>query len=158
MQFYGTEEGFSDYVAGRGVTPASGDVSSALLRASMSLDAVYNQRWVGTPIWGQDRAWPRNGAVWPDGTAVSGVPSAVEYATYELALLELAKPGSTSVVVTPGKVKTRARVEGAVDVSYAAGQTGFGVVADQSPVSSVVEGLLYGLVSSISGIPGVLVV
>lgn len=156
MDVYGTSAGLTAYAAARGVTLPSGDADAALVRASMSLDSAYALRWVGTPSsYTQDRAWPRD-AQWPDGTAISGVPVQVEYAAYEYAIQELKSPGSTSPVVTPGKVKTRARVEGAIDVSY--GQGGTDPVAAMVPVNTAVEGLLVNLVGLRQWLPGALVV
>jgi hypothetical protein len=98
-----------------------------------------------------------------DGTPISDVPVQVEYASYEYAIQELKSPGSTSPIVTPGKVKTRSRVEGAVDVWYG-GRTGQSqvptdqLVAAMIPVNTIVDGLLWPIIGMRSPVFGVAVV
>jgi hypothetical protein len=144
------------YAAARGVTLATGDKTAALVRASMALDALYALRFPGEKTdYTQDRQWPRTGATWPDGTPISGTPDQILQATSELAIQELISPGSMTPIVTPGKVKKRARVEGAVDVTYAVDSD---VVESQMPVLTVVEGILWGLIGTRQVLPGALVV
>lgn len=155
LPHYGTSAGLSAYAADRGVTLASGDVDDALVRASFALDAAYVLRWIGAATdYTQLLAWPRS-AEWPDGSTISGIPLQVEYAAYEYAIQELRTPNSTSPTVVPGRVKTRSRVEGAIDVSYSLGGD---PIAAMVPVNTVVEGLLFYLAGSRMILPGVLVV
>jgi hypothetical protein len=159
MDYYGTEEGFEAWLEATGTDVPSGDALPALLRASLALDAMYGWRFVGTrATYTQDREWPRVDANWPDGTAVSGVPPQVEYANYELAYQEMLNPGVLSPIVTPGKVKRRARVEGAVDVSYVVGAGTAATLEAMTPVLTRVEGLLQHLIGSRRPLPGILVV
>lgn len=157
---YGTSQDFSDYMAAMGYTVPSGDQDQARLRGSISLDATYAERWVGTQaVYPQDRAWPRVDALWPDDTVVSGIPDAVVLASYEMSYQELRSPGSTMPVVTPGKVKRRSRVEGAVDVEYARDWSNESdLVRSMTPINTKIEGMLQGLIGTRSSIPGVLVV
>ncbi len=158
LSSYATHAQLQTYASDRNVTLASSDTTvqdGALVRASMALDAYYSWRYVGTKTdYTQSLQWPRTGAAWPDGTAISGVPSQLVWATCELAILELVSPGSLSPVVTPNKIKTRARVEGAIDVSYGSGVIMNPVLAS-SPVSAVVEGIMFDLVGRIVPLPGV---
>lgn len=159
MDFYGSVDGLVEYAAARGVTLASGDRTAALVRGSMSLDAVYGARYIGTKaVYSSDREWPRSGAEWPDGTAVTGVPRQVEYAAYEMAVQELVRPGSTTPTVTPGKVRKRSRVEGAVDVEYARDWWSADLVATMIPISTTIEGILRDLVGLRVPSPAALVV
>lgn len=157
---YGTLQGFEDYTEALGYQDPGGQRDHALLRGSISLDATYAERWIGMQAaFPQDRAWPRVDAAWPDGTAVSGIPDAVVNAAYEMAHQELLAPGSTMPVVTPGKVKRRARVEGAVDVEYARDWSNdTDLVKSMTPINTKIEGLLYGLIGTRSALPGILVV
>lgn len=157
---YGTHAGLQEYASDRGVTLASDDTAlqdKALVRASMALDSAYEYRFSGSRTSNtQSLSWPRTDATWSDGTTISGTPVQVEWATYELAIAELADPGVLSPVVVPGKVKTRARVEGAVDVSYARAESD--PVGSMIPVYTTVEGILLPLLGGRAVVPGVLVV
>lgn len=160
MTPYGTTTGLTDYMTSLGYTVPDGDLDHALLRGSMSLDSTYAERWVGSvEVYGQDRSWPRSDAYWPDGTVISGTPTAVVNAAYEMAYQELRVPGSTQPIVTPGKVKRRARVEGAVEVEYARDWSNeTDLVKSMTPINTKIEGMLHGLISSRSTMPGILVV
>lgn len=155
---YGSVAGATTYHADRGNAAwaaAASDAlrTAALVRASFALDAAYGARFSGSRPGGQILAWPRDNATYADGTAISGTPTAVEYAAYELALRELASPGSMSPDVVTGKIKKRAKV-GDIEVEYAVGQ---GTAAEQRPISLVVEGLLADLLGS-GFAPAILVV
>lgn len=158
MDKFGSSAGFAAYAAAMGYTVPSGNVDQALTRAGVAISSIYEERFVGTRPGGQFLSWPRNDAAWPDGTVISGVPSAVEYAAYEAALIELTSPGSLTPTVTPGKVKRRARVEGAVDVEYAKDWGSYDLVTSMTPISLRIEGLLAGLIGLRRSLPGVLVV
>lgn len=148
------------YATSKDVALASDDETQqngALVRASLALDAMYGSRFPGTPLTNsQLSAWPRKDAAWPDGESISGVPDQIVAATCELAIAELENPGSLTPIITPGKVKTRARVEGAVDVSYAAASAN--AVSSMIPVLTAVDALLVNLVGTRAYSPGVAVV
>lgn len=125
--------------------------TGALFRACAVLDGRYGARYPGRKAGGraQELAWPRIDAVDASGEAIGPdeVPTEILYAAYEMALAELVSPGSLSPSVTLGKVKLRARVEGAVDVTYAGG----GSAASQRPTLTIVDDLLSGLLARPSG-------
>lgn len=160
-EFYGTVEGLTQYASDRGTTLEDDDElkEQALVRATIYIDGTYGHRFVGTKAsYSQVLAWPRTDATWPDGSAVSGTPTQVDLATYEAAILEMAAPGSLLPTVAPGKVKRRARVEGAVEVEYAKDWLSSDLVEGQTPISLAIEGILRDLVSSRRVSPGILVV
>lgn len=121
-QHYGTEEGFEAYAGEVGATVPAGEVLPALVRASAYIDGRYGARFVGVRAGGyvQALAWPRTGAVTREGFTVPAdvVPTAVENATYEAALRELASPGSLSPDYVAAQQVTREKV-GDLEVSYA---------------------------------------
>lgn len=162
IEVYGSTSGLDQYITDRGYDTTgldTGDKGPALARGSMSLDASYEPRFVGTKTSGaQERSWPRTDAAYPDGTAVSGTPDAVILAAYEMAYQEWRKPGSTSVSASPGLRKKSARVEGAVSVEYWMDDSVLDPVMGLIPVNSVVEGLLTGLVGQRTTLPGIAVV
>ena len=125
--------------------------AAALVRASAVLDGRYGSRYPGRKIGGRGQAlgWPRIEAEDAAGEAIAAdeIPTEILNAAFEMALAELTSPGSLSPSVTPGQVKVRARVEGAVDVTYAGG----GSVASQRPTLTIVDDILTGLLSRPSG-------
>ncbi|WP_035829792.1 DnaT-like ssDNA-binding protein [Kaistia adipata] len=125
--------------------------AAALVRASAVLDGRYGIRYPGRKAGGRRQAlgWPRIEAEDTAGEAIAAdeIPTEILNAAFEMALAELTSPGSLSPSVTPGQVKVRARVEGAVDVTYAGG----GSVASQRPTLTIVDDILTGLLSRSSG-------
>lgn len=125
--------------------------TAALVRASAVLDGRYSSRYSGRKAGGREQAlgWPRLDATDAAGEAIAAdeIPTEILNAAFEMALAELTSPGSLSPSVTPGQVKVRARVEGAVDVTYAGG----GSVASQRPTLTIVDDILTGLLSRPSG-------
>lgn len=123
---YGTPLGFRTYLTERGITlPTGADddtiVNGKLLVSSEWLDARYAEYFPGRKTNGraQQRSWPRTGASDDEGYAIDStiVPTEVEQATYEACRREMDAPGILSRDYTPNKYQ-RARVEGAIDVSY----------------------------------------
>ena len=147
MGGYGTDDGFTSWLASNGYALPVGAPTAAVLRqrGSSYIDATYGPRFVGQPTGGftQERAWPRTGAV-AHGTAVPNdvVPEAVTSASYEAAYQEAVSSGSlTAVGSTAARVK-REKVEGAVEVEY---QSTFGsktLAEDMTVVVTSIEGLL----------------
>lgn len=125
--------------------------TAALVRASAVLDGRYGSRYPGRKVGGraQSLGWPRLDAIDAEGEAIAAdeVPTEILHAVFEMALAELVSPGSLSPAVTLGKVKLRARVEGAVDVTYAGG----GSAASHRPTLTIVDDLLSGLLARPSG-------
>lgn len=157
MAGYGTDEGFTTWASELGHAVPAGTISAARQRGSLFVDGTYGPRFSGTPTGGaeQEREWPRTGAVDRYGNAIdpATVPTRVVNASYEAALRELQSPGSLAPDVTPGKVKKRVKVEGAVEVEYAVGK---GTAAEQQPVITVIDGLLAPLL--VAPVPDALVV
>lgn len=127
MVDYGTIAGFQTYHIARGreaVVDAFDDdeIEAAKLIASEWLDANYRRVFPGLKTGGRDqlREWPRQGAIdiygYPIPYAV--IPTEVENATYEAALIELQESGSLTKSYTPSQYK-RVSVDGAVAVEYA---------------------------------------
>lgn len=138
------------YATARGLTfPATPEdkAEAALRRATSYIDNIYRTRFPGQrkKFREQGLEWPRVGVVDMNGFAVSSdeIPIEVIRATCEAAVRELASPGSLTPDVTPGKVKKRVRVEGAVEVEYAVGA---GDVASQQPISPLIDGILAALI------------
>lgn len=105
---------------------------AAIRRSQDFIAAQYNHKW--NSDWANDAA-----------------PSEVKYAIIEGAKRELIEPGSLNPDVTLGKIKTRVRVEGAVDVTYA--DTSAHGVDGMKPVVSIIDDLLAPFVKS-SGFGG----
>lgn len=157
MANYGTEEGLADYAAETGATVPAGDVLPALVRASAYIDGRYGLRFAGSRAGGyaQELAWPRTGAMTAEGFSVPAdeIPAAVERATYEAALRELASPGSLTPDYTASAVVKRKKV-GPIEKEYAV--SGAATVNDVRPVVTVIEEMLALLL--VPKLPAVLVV
>jgi hypothetical protein len=150
----------SAYADSRGLTFAvAGDdaplAEQALRRATAWVDATYRARFPGYRVNAREQAleWPRYDAYDTEGNYIEStvVPVEIINATIEAAIREKASPGALSPDVTPGTVKKRVRVEGAVEVEYAVGAGG---VRSQVPISTVIDGLLGSLLSSPRNIYG----
>lgn len=145
---------FKAYADARGLsygTKSDTEIEQALRRATEWLDAKYGGRFGGTwAVTGQALAWPRFDAVYR-GTfiPITTIPVQIVAATSQAAVRELNSPGSLSPDVTPGKIKKRVRVESAVEVEYAVGSAG---VASQTPVVSIIDGILAGLLMPSGGL------
>lgn len=125
---YGTLPGALAYHEVRGNAAWSADGvtdgqrTAALVRASSAIDGMYGPRFPGKKAGGREQAlaWPRAGAI--DHCAGEEIPEdeipvGVVNATYELALAELASPGSSTPTVTPGQVVQSESV-GPISTSY----------------------------------------
>lgn len=147
MTHYGDLSGFRAYATAKGDSgPAEAtdaDATAALVRGSAALDALYFGRFPGVKTGGreQELAWPR---MKPDGDPLHDaegneiptdeVPPEIEKAAYELALRELADPGSTAPDMDRGGKIKEIRA-GSVGITY----------ADTAPTETVfqlVDGIL----------------
>jgi hypothetical protein len=124
--------------------PAIALAEQALRRATEWIDAKYGARFAGTwAVDDQALAWPRLYATYRlDPILSTVVPSQVIAATVQAAVRELASPGSLTPDVTTGKTKKRVKVEG-IEVEYAVGSGG---VASQTPIVSIIDGILAPLI------------
>jgi hypothetical protein len=121
---YGSDEGFTAYLAEQGYTLPAGAPSPAVLRArgSAYVDG-YEVYWTGHRTGGvmQELGWPRTGASVNCTIAIADdvIPPAVVNAAYRAAWLEAATPGIlTGGPAGPGQRVKREKVEGAVEVEY----------------------------------------
>lgn len=158
---YGTRAAADTYHSLRGnaawgvATDAAKD--AALVRATESLDGMYQYRWPGTPTGGASQvdAWPRTGAAdyWGNALPSDTVPLKVESAAYELALRELQTPGSTAPDVILAQQKVLTEVKG---IKWT--PLGKGGADDAVPVVHVVENLLSTILLRFDYYPAHLVV
>ena len=95
--------------------------TAALTRASRALDGLYGLQFAGVRAPGERLSWPRVGGfdyctqtAVPDGVT----PLAVIEAAYELAFVELQRPGALSPSITPGRVTKSEAVVGAASRSF----------------------------------------
>lgn len=120
---------------------------AALRRATARLDAKYLARFPGQRTSGRQQAlqWPRAGAYDRDGNAIASdeIPQEIVDACCELAVIELAEPGSLSPTVIPGQIEKRIKVEG-IEIEYAAASAS---AIDQRPVPTVVDDILSSLLT-----------
>ncbi len=113
---------------------------AAARRATAWIDGEYRSRFQGAPTTAEQALeWPRSGVMYR-GTELPEdiIHRKIKEATAEAAIRELANPGALSPDVIPGAIKTRVRVEGAVDVTYAEGAGAEG----QIPVIKTIGDLL----------------
>lgn len=103
--------------------------TAALRRSQDYIAATYNDQWIDE--WDNDDA-----------------PDPVKYAIIEGARRELVSPGSLAPDVTPGRVKTRVRLEGAIDVTYASNDNS---ASAQRPDIDIIGKLLAPFISTGSG-------
>ena len=149
MAGYGTDQGFTDWLAANGYSLPNGAPAAAVLRqrGSVYIDGTYGYRFPGSPTGGldQDRAWPRTGAtIYGSTLADTLVPQRVIDASYMAAYIEATKPGSLAIVTDPAKRVKRQKVEGIEREFFEPG--GGSVFAPDSPVSTIIEGLLAPLI------------
>lgn len=118
MTIYGTVVDADEYHSARGNTEwaAATDKEQKLLKASEFVD-TYRARFPGAKAGGrsQEREWPRKGAIDTAGDLIADdeIPSEVERATYEAALLvvkgiplsEIPLSGTSAGTVTRKRVK-----------------------------------------------------
>lgn len=143
MAGYGTDIGFTAYLAENGYSLPSGAAAPAVLRqrGSAYVDSLYGARFTGLPTGGyaQDRAWPRTGAE-AYGSAIPSteVPVAVEHASYAAGYQEAVSPGSLSVAVSAASQVKREKI-GPIEVEYV---TSGNALDAATTTMSAVEGLL----------------
>lgn len=122
---YGTTADALTYHAARGNTTwaalSSADQSVYLQRGSDYIDRAYRNRFPGTKTGGaaQFEEWPRQQATYRTGEAIDSatVPTAVEYAAYEAALIEAMTPGKLMATYSEDTRKTSVRA-GSVEIRY----------------------------------------
>lgn len=118
MPGYGSDSGFTDWLAENGLTlpPDSPAAAVLRLRGASYVDAIYGPRlYCSAPAGGvtQERAWPRTGHSYPAGVAISDsdVPAAWVAASYRAAYLEASLTGGLSATVDPNKKIKRQKAD-----------------------------------------------
>lgn len=162
MAGYGTDDGFTSWLAANGHSLAVTAPSKAVLRekGSAYIDGTYGPRFSGVPTGGfeQERAWPRTGATaYGQEIGPDVIPSAVVNASYAAAWQEASSPGTLSVTGSEASRVKREKVEGAVEVEYQAISGDFSA-ASMTPILTAVEGLLSPFLKPAGGFPTILVV
>lgn len=121
---YVSEDEADTYADDRGITAwtdSTADKEAALVRATTTLDATYRTRFTGSKLNGRAQAleWPRINAYDWLGNLLDDdeVPIEVRDATVELAIRELADPGSTMPDLDRA---VRSLAAGSVRIEYAA--------------------------------------
>ena len=119
MAGYGSDNGFTEWLADNGYSLPAGSPTAAQLRqrGSVHVDA---HSFPGVPTGGfaQERAWPRTGASALGSDIPSDIiPSAIEQASYAAGYFEALNPGALTSrsSLDAGVKRKRVRVEGAVD-------------------------------------------
>ena len=152
MYGYGDDNGFTAWLAANGYALPVGAPTAAVLRqqGSLYIDGTYGLRFPGSPVGGagQDREWPRTGAVDRYGTAVADntVPQRVIDASYMAAFQLAVAPGSLSVVVDPAKRVKRQKVDTIEREFFEPGD-----VSASVPVMSAIDGILAPLLVASTG-------
>ncbi|KKB09401.1 DnaT-like ssDNA-binding protein [Devosia chinhatensis] len=153
---YGTREDANTYHAARGnaswAAATTGARDAALVRGSQSLDGLYGARYPGTITdAAQSLLWPRQGVIFRGQVFNDDVvPLPIIRAAYELALRELAAPGSTSPDYVPaGSIKRLKKGVGPLqkETEYAVPLT----AAAARPVFSLIDGILAELIIAAPG-------
>jgi len=143
---YASEDDFDTYTEDRGYTVTVGDTEAALIRATQILDATYRREFPGSRTNGRAQAleWPRTGATDFNGDDIDEdeVPIEIIEATCELALRELASPGSTMPDLDRGGTVHRVRA-GSVEVEY-------GANASATTTFQLIDGILAPLIGDVS--------
>lgn len=163
MDYYGTLDGAQTYHELRGNSDwlsnekTDGQRTSALVRASSALDGIYGPQFGGRKAGGRTQllAWPRNGAY--DHCAdelipADEIPHGILSATYELALSELASPGSSAPIVTLGRMTKREKVD-VIEREFFGSDSGLSVDA-MRPVLTAVEDALRCLLTDVNSESG----
>jgi len=143
---YASEDDFGTYCDDRGITPASGDAESALIRATQWIDDTYRSRFPGTRVNGRDQAleWPRAAAYDASGFLIDEdeVPTEIVKATCEAALRELTEAGSLAPDLDRGG-QIKEWQAGSVRIVY-------GANASAETVFQAIDGILSGILTGSS--------
>lgn len=160
MAAYGTDDGFTDWLAENGYVLPSGAPSANVLRTrgSTYVDG-YEAFWTGYRTGGvmQDRAWPRTGATLNCTISVPAdvIPPAVITATYRAAWLEGATPGVLAgSSATPGARVKRQKVDTIEREFFDDGARSVG--GGPSFIDSQIDGLLGQFICDLKDAPFVL--
>lgn len=145
---YVTMEEANDYASARGLTFAASPSTTgeqAIIRATASLDAIYRARFSGYKTNGRDQnlEWPRTGAWDAEGNAIATdeIPAEIKNACIEMAVRELADPGSMTPDLERGG-EIRSMQAGSVRIDY-------GAAASATTTFQTIDGILAGLLGPV---------
>lgn len=139
---YGTNTGLTDYAASVGKT-LTGDPDVARAMGTSYVDGLFWDRLKGTPVDLYGDAWPRTGI-----EGVDGIPTRVEHATYEAALLWDADNDalSSGAVTNTGSGQVASEQVDVIKISYHAMATSASMandaVIDNMPRYASIETLM----------------
>lgn len=155
MASYGTDEGFTDWLAEQGHALPDTAPSAAVLRArgSAYVDG-YERFWTGQRTGGvmQELGWPRTGATVNCTTAVPDdvIPPAVVTAAYRAAWLEAETPGTlTGSPASAGARVKRQKVDVIEREFFDDGKAEVG--GGPSFIDSMIDGLLGQFICNAKG-------
>lgn len=136
MAAYGTDQGFTDWLAGRGLT-LPGGLSAATLReiGSGYVDSAYEPRLFCSrraDLFTQELAWPRIGAQ-ISGQSIPDdlIPLPWINASYRAAWLEASRPGWATGGVNPSRMTKREKAGDVEREFFGAGEGG--VIGNAAP-------------------------
>lgn len=145
MAGYGTDGGFTDWLAANGYELSVGAPTPEVLRqrGSAYIDGRYGYRFSGSPTGGlsQERAWPRTGATDIYGNSIASdlIPNQVVEASYYAAWYESNSPGSLAMITNPSAMVKRQKVDTIEREFFDPSKDPYAVLG---PTSSIIEGLL----------------
>lgn len=146
---YGTDDGFTAWLASQGLALPTGAPLPAVLRqiGSSYVDAAYGHKLTCSSKAGgvtQEMAWPRKGHTL-DGEVVPDdyIPTAWVQAAYRAGYLSAVTPGWATTGTDASRLTKRERVEGAVDREFfSQSETAGAASAPGMPSDSIINGLV----------------
>lgn len=149
MAFYGTDQGFTDWLAAQGLTLPPDAPEPAVLRqlGSIYVDAAYGYKLTcsrRTGGWEQELEFPRtghrvNGQLLPSDL----IPNAWIHASYRAAWLNATTPGWSTGEATPGRLTKREQVDVISREFFGPEESGGrGDAAPGMPVDGIINGLV----------------
>lgn len=144
MAGYGSDAGFTDWLADNGYAAPTNVLTVAQLRQRGSdyVDALYGAQFPGAPVdaFDQERAWGRTGAtVYGRAIPEGFIPNNIILASYHAARHEDLNPGSLTVSASASGAVKREKID-VIETEYFAGSGQ--AAADATVRLSAVEGLL----------------
>lgn len=152
MAGYGTDEGFTSWLALSGLTLPAGAPAPAILRqvGSDYIDAAYSHLLAcsqPTDPFTQERAWPRVGhTYYGQPVPETLIPAAWINASYRAAWLEASQQGFASSGRDPSRLTKREKVEGAVEREFF--ETGKGASLSAAAPGFSVDPMIDGSLSA----------
>lgn len=148
MSAYGTDQGFTAWLAGQGLALPPGAPTAAVLRqiGSSYLDAAYEhllQCSSRTGGFEQELAWPRTGHT-VSGQAVPSdlIPPAWINASYRAAYLQALTPGWATTGSDATRMTRREKVDVVEREFFAASEAPGSSVAPGMPSDSIINGMV----------------